>query len=179
MWGANVPLIYYGFICDSFLQITYWCLLSFLAVCCSVFTFQPKFNEPHLRPLRAATFGMLALSTFIPVIHGIARYGYDIQNQRLALQWVLATLVLNTTGAAAYAFKVRFSDMMSLWHERTSLTKFNASIQFPEKWYPRTFDIFGASHQIMHIMVVFAGIAFGLGVLGQFDFLHDGTGHCQ
>lgn len=111
IWGANVPLIYYGFICDSFLQVTYWCLISFLAVCCSIFTFQPKFNEPHLRPLRAATFGMLALSTFIPVIHGIARYGYEIQSQRLALQWVLATLVLNTTGAAAYAFKVRISNI--------------------------------------------------------------------
>lgn len=107
MWGANIPLIYYGFICDSPLQITYWCLISFLAICCSIFTFQPKFNEPHLRPLRAATFGMLALSTFIPNIHGIARYGYDTQKGRLALQWVLATLVLNTSGAAAYAFKVR------------------------------------------------------------------------
>lgn len=109
MWGANVPLIYYGWICDSKLQITYWALNAALSLCCSVFTFQPKFNEPHLRPLRAATFGMLALSTFIPVIHGIVRYGYARQNQRLQLQWVLATLVLNTTGAAAYAFKVSCS----------------------------------------------------------------------
>lgn len=30
----------------------------------------------------------------------------------------------------------------------------------------------------MHIMVVFAGIAFSVGVLGQFDFLHDHDGQC-
>lgn len=125
MWAANVPLIYYGFICDSSLQITYWCLISFLALCCSIFTFQPTFNEPHLRPLRAATFGMLALSTFIPVVHGIARYGCERQNQRLALQWVLATLVLNTTGAAAYAFKVRHAPQLYLDRKSTDATYHN------------------------------------------------------
>lgn len=106
MWGANVPLIYYGFICDLKLQVIYWALVSFFAIICSIFTFQPRFNEPHLRPLRAATFGSLAMSTFIPVIHGIVVYGYTVQNQRLVLQWVLATLVCNTLGAAAYALKV-------------------------------------------------------------------------
>jgi adiponectin receptor len=107
MWGANIPLIYYGFICSRTLQIVYWTLTTTLAICCSVVTFQPRFSQPHLRPMRAATFGSLALSTFVPVIHGIAVYGYGVQNRRMSLQWVLATLVLNTTGAAAYAFKVR------------------------------------------------------------------------
>lgn len=109
MWGANIPLIYYGFICDAKLQIVYWTLTSFLAVCCSIFTFQPRFSEPHLRPLRAATFGSLAMSTFIPVVHGIAAYGYRAQNRRMALQWVRCTLVFNSLGAAAYAFKVSLS----------------------------------------------------------------------
>ena len=93
MWGANIPLIYYGFVCDPKLQITYRTLTSVRAVCCSIFTFQPRFSQPHLRPLRAATFGSLALSTFIPVIRGIAAYGYTVQNKRMALEWVLATLV--------------------------------------------------------------------------------------
>ena len=106
MWGANIPLIYYGFICSLKLRIVYWTLTSAFALACSIFTFQPKFSEPHLRPLRAATFGSLALSTLIPVIHGLIAYGYAVQNQRMALQWVLATLVFNTLGATAYAFKV-------------------------------------------------------------------------
>ncbi|KAH9887093.1 hemolysin-III channel protein-like protein Izh2 [Xylariomycetidae sp. FL2044] len=155
MWGANIPLIYYGFICSRRLQIVYWCLTSVLALCCSVFTFQPRFSEPHLRPLRAATFGSLALSTLIPVVHALAAYGYAVQSRRMALQWVLATLIFNSLGAAAYALK------------------------FPEKWYPRRFDVFGASHQIMHIMVLFAGVAYVFGVLAAFDFLHDEGDQCR
>lgn len=53
---------------------------------------------------------MLALSTFDPVIHGIPGYGYEIKNQRLALQWILSALVRNMTGAAAYAFKAWIPD---------------------------------------------------------------------
>lgn len=105
MWGANVPLIYYSFACSPTLRIVYWTLASVLAVCCSYVTFQPKFSLPHLRPLRAATFGSLALSIFIPVIHGFVENG-PTQHRRIGLPWVLATLALNTIGAAAYAAKV-------------------------------------------------------------------------
>lgn len=105
MWGANVPLIYYSFECSRKLRIVYWTLVSFFAICCSIVTFQPKFSQPHLRPMRAATFGSLALSTFIPVIHGFIKYGKE-QYYRIGFQWVIATLVLNTAGAGAYAAKV-------------------------------------------------------------------------
>lgn len=52
-------------------------------------------------------------------------------------------------------------------------------MQFPEKWFPRRFDVFGASHQIMHIMVVFAGLAFTIALLEQFDYLHDHLDQCD
>lgn len=123
MWGATVPLIYYGFYCSGTLQKVYWTLvsaltftgnispdtnhqLSTLAIACSVFTFQPRFSDPYLRPLRAATFGCLAVSNIVPIVHGILRYGFALQVQRMGLKYVLATLVLNTTGATAYAVKV-------------------------------------------------------------------------
>lgn len=105
MWGANIPLIYYSFECSRKLRIVYWTLTSFLATCCSIVTFLPKFSQPHLRPLRAATFGSLALSTFIPVVHGFIDYGRT-QYYRIGFPWVIATLVLNAVGAGAYAAKV-------------------------------------------------------------------------
>ncbi|KAK0725143.1 hemolysin-III related-domain-containing protein [Lasiosphaeris hirsuta] len=154
MWGANIPLIYYGFICDPGLQLVYWSLTSFLALCCSIFTFQPHFSDPHLRPLRTATFGSLALSTFIPVVHGLVKYDFALQYQRIALPWILLTLLFNVLGASAYAFK------------------------FPEKWYPRRFDMFGASHQIMHIMILIAGFMYAFGVLAEFDYRHSNIGRC-
>jgi len=97
---------------------------------------------------------MLALSTFIPVGHGLAKYGYEVQHERIALKWVLLTLLFNTIGASAYAFK------------------------FPEKWYPRRFDIFGASHQLMHIFIGIAAVMYSLAVVGEFDYLHAHPNQC-
>ncbi|KAE9367450.1 hemolysin-III channel protein-like protein Izh2 [Stipitochalara longipes BDJ] len=154
MWGATVPLIYYGFYCDKTLQWVYWSLLSAFAILCSIFTFQPRFSDPFLRPLRAATFGSLAFLSIIPMIHGIIKYGWALQSQRMDLKWVLVTLGLNTLGAAAYAIK------------------------FPERWFKKTFDIFGASHQWLHIMVILAGLAHTVGVLHVFDLLHAHPTEC-
>ncbi len=80
--------------------------VSVLAVICSISTFQPRFQDPYMRPVRAATFGSLAIFTMVPVLHGIYKYGWNIQSQRMGVVWVVRTLVLNTMGATAYAFKV-------------------------------------------------------------------------
>ena len=126
MWGATVPLIYYGFYCDQELQWLYWSLvwivpssqlssksnlcfsiqLSVFAIICSTVTFQPRFSDPFLRPLRATTFGSLAFSSIIPMVHGIIKYGWTLQSRRMGLNWILITLGLNSLGAAAYAMKV-------------------------------------------------------------------------
>jgi adiponectin receptor len=38
-------------------------------------------------------------------------------------------------------------------------------MQFPEKWFRCYFDIFGASHQILHVLVVLAALAHTMGLL--------------
>jgi adiponectin receptor len=50
--------------------------------------------------------------------------------------------------------------------------------EIPEKWYPYKFDIWGSSHQIMHCMVVYAGIAHLLGLLRAFDHIHGQQNIC-
>jgi len=123
MWSATIPLLYYGFYCDLALQRAYWAMvrdsrlktillnvlmekLSMLAAICSLSTFQPRFRDPYLRPVRAATFGSLGIFTMVPVLHGLYKYGWNTQSQRMGVVWVVQTLVLNITGATAYAFKV-------------------------------------------------------------------------
>jgi adiponectin receptor len=44
--------------------------------------------------------------------------------------------------------------------------------QFPERWWRRRFDIFGASHQLMHSAIVFAALAWLSGTITAFDNLH-------
>lgn len=89
----------------SILRLIIFVQLSTFALACSIITFQPRFSDPFLRSLRAATFGSFAFSSIIPVIHGIAKYGWALQSQRMGLRWVFVTLGLNTIGAAAYAIK--------------------------------------------------------------------------
>ncbi|KAK0126449.1 hypothetical protein ONS95_008048 [Cadophora gregata] len=123
-------------------------MLSILAALCSISTFHSRFQEPFLRPVRAATFGSLGLLTMVPIYYGVYRNGWGMQNQQMGITWVLITLVLNVLGATAYAFKI------------------------PERWYRRTFDTFGASHQVFHIMVVLAALTYTKGILQAFDFVH-------
>jgi adiponectin receptor len=42
----------------------------------------------------------------VPVLHGIWRHGWLLQNERMGVVWVFITLVLNILGATAYALKV-------------------------------------------------------------------------
>ena len=44
--------------------------------------------------------------------------------------------------------------------------------RIPERWYPRRHDIYGNSHQILHIMVIFAGLTHLAGLLSAFHYLH-------
>lgn len=155
MWSATIPLFYYGFYCDFALQRAYWALLSVLAIICSISTFQPRFRDPYLRPVRAATFGSLAVFTMVPVLHGIYKYGWNVQSQRMGVLWVVQTLGLNFTGAMAYAFKV------------------------PERWCRRRFDLVGASHQIFHVMVVLAALTYTKGIVQAFDFVHGKDHSCK
>lgn len=58
------------------------------------------------------------------------------------------TLMFNTIGAVIYVVK------------------------FPERWWPRMFDLFGASHQLMHCAIIVAGLAWLAGMIAAFDNAH-------
>ena len=72
-------------------------------------------------------------------------YGWENFTQRSPLKYFIALGLLNFAGAATYAARM------------------------PERWFPRTFDIYGASHQIMHVMVVGGGLTYSIGLLKAFD----------
>lgn len=118
MWGATVPLIYYGFACRPALQSGYLCVTSALALACSAATFWPLFSGPHLGHWRAALFGSFGVGSFLaPIAHSLALSleeegggrgrGVRAQARRVGLPWILATLLFNTLGTTAYTFKVR------------------------------------------------------------------------
>ena len=111
-------------------------------------TLTAVFRKPAAQPLRVGVYGSLAASTLVPIIHGLIIHGWNGQSVRFPMWGIGLTLFFNSLGALAYATR------------------------FPERWWRRTFDIYGASHQIMHIMIVIAGLAFLAGMLKAFDNVH-------
>ncbi|KAF2681642.1 mPR-typeG-protein-coupled receptor [Lentithecium fluviatile CBS 122367] len=148
MWGSTIPCVYYGFFCTPSLQKTYYTLVSTLALLCTYATLHPAFRRPKYRPYRTLMYSGLGLSFIIPIVHGIAKFGWETQVWRMSLDWMLLMTTFNLTGGALYAMRI------------------------PEKWYPTRFDIWGSSHQIMHCLVICAGIAHLFGLLRAFDHLH-------
>lgn len=154
MWGSTLPTVYYGFYCDQKLQKVYWVIVSILAIACAITTFNARFRHPSLRPYRTIMYAGLGLSSIIFVIHGVVKHGWKTQNYRMSLDWMILMASLNFIGAFTYAARI------------------------PERWYPRTFDIYGGSHQIFHVMVILAGLAHMEGLLRAFDHVHAQTAPC-
>ncbi|OTA89842.1 hypothetical protein M434DRAFT_47270, partial [Hypoxylon sp. CO27-5] len=155
IWGANVPLIYHSMPCDSAGQIAYWTLNTALAGLCSFATFHPSIGGPHLGHVRAGLFATFAFCSVIaPILIGILKHGFEQQSRRVGLGWIGVTALCDGIGVTCYAMK------------------------FPERWYPRTFDLFGASHQVMHVTVVLAALSYTKAMLQAFDYHHQYASVC-
>ena len=79
---------------------------------CCVFTIDPKFSRPEFRPYRAAMYTASGLSALTFIAHGLWLYGWTIQNERMALNWMGLMAFLNLVGAAFYAGRVPISPQL-------------------------------------------------------------------
>lgn len=179
MWSATVPLIYYTFPCDGRLRLFYMGLFTVLAAACSAVTFLPRFSGPHLGPYRAVLFGSFGGGSFaLPIFHGLLQKGLGDLWERVGLGWILATVACNGIGVAVYGVKVS-QIALYIFKENPRLHFANILVQFPEKWFPRRFDLLGASHQLMHICVVAAALTYTCAVVQAFDYRHEQGAACE
>ncbi|KAL1876479.1 hypothetical protein Daus18300_002723 [Diaporthe australafricana] len=146
--GSYMPAMYYGFYCLPKLLELYLALIWTLGLGCLTVSWFEHFRTPEWRPYRALMFVGLGVSGVIPVIHGLTIYGYQELNERMGLSWVLLQGVLYISGAFLYA------------------------LRWPERSWPKTFDIWGSSHQIFHILIVFAAASHLYGMTKAFDYHH-------
>jgi adiponectin receptor len=99
---------------------------------------------------------MLGLSTFFSVVHGIYIYGLEDLNERMSLSYFTGLVVVNFIGAAIYVARI------------------------PERWFPKRFDIWGSSHQLMHVLLVLGAIIQERGLLRAIEWWSDGgRGLCK
>ncbi|KAH6705252.1 mPR-typeG-protein-coupled receptor [Leptodontidium sp. MPI-SDFR-AT-0119] len=154
IWGSTIPSVYYGFYCDPKLQNLYWAVVSVLAVVCTMATLSPKFRHLTLRLYRTVIYASLGLSAVVFITHGLIIYGWETQNRRISLTYILIAAMLNLLGAIVYVVRIL------------------------ERWHQLRYDIYGCSHQILHFIVVFAGLIYMFGLLSAFSFIHSQAHLC-
>ncbi|TID25085.1 HlyIII-domain-containing protein [Venturia nashicola] len=152
IWGSFVPSIYYGFQGDVFWVRTYWSMITTIGAGCAMVSINPKFKSPQWRPFRAAMFSAMGFSAAVPVIHGVIQFGIPQMNRSISLPHVLTQGILYAVGTGLYASRI------------------------PERFSPGTFDIWGSSHQIFHVLILIATAIHLVGLLHAFDYKHEGPG---
>ncbi len=173
MAGATVPLIHFGLACaPPAARAALHVATALLGGACaaaaggSAGSGPPRGTGGLLRRLlasvqgpahghrRAALFCGFAAVSFAAPLVWMSAVAADPDWRRRVSLWpgVLLTLAGNTVGAAAYTAK------------------------FPERWWPRRFDLLGASHQIMHMAVLAAAVAYAVGVDRALTFRRSAEG---
>ncbi|ORX58022.1 HlyIII-domain-containing protein [Hesseltinella vesiculosa] len=154
--GSFFPVIYYGFHCHALLQVFYLVTISVLGICTAAVVLLKHFRTPAYRWMRTSMFLALGLFGLVPGFHGVYVYGFYRSFDTISLVNELVMGACYVTGALIYACRI------------------------PERWLPGKFNIFGASHQIFHVLVVVALISHYVGVMKAMQFWHsDQSGICQ
>ncbi|KAI2640644.1 HlyIII-domain-containing protein [Hypomontagnella submonticulosa] len=146
--GSFVPALYYGLFCLPKLMTVYLYSIFLLGLGCGIVSWVDQFRSPQWRPYRAAMFVGLGVSGIVPVCHAVSIYGYQSLDERMGLSWVLFQGFLYIFGAFLYA------------------------IRWPERSFPGTFDIWGSSHQLFHILILLAAASHLTGMAKAFDYHH-------
>lgn len=92
----------------------------------------PHFSSPSYRRLRTATFVLVGSTSALPFLHAVLLNGFQDASASMGFRWIAVEMACYVLGAVVYA-------------ERC-----------PERWRPGAFDLWGASHQVFHVLAVLA-----------------------
>ncbi|VDK28416.1 unnamed protein product [Gongylonema pulchrum] len=138
--GSFIPWIYYGFYCRLLPMIIYISMISVLGIAAVIVSLWDKFAQPRYRPLRAAIFIAMGLSSIVPALHIMISDGISYLINEAALLWLVLMGILYILGAVLYATRT------------------------PERCFPGKCDLWFQSHQLFHMFVVAAAIVHFHGV---------------
>ncbi|KAL7807166.1 mPR-typeG-protein-coupled receptor [Trichoderma aethiopicum] len=144
--GDFVSGIYMVFWCEPLQRKIYWSMIGVLGSLTIFIMLNPRFHGPKYRTFRTLAFVGTGLSGFAPLIHGISIFGFSQMMKQSGMPYYLIEGGFLLLGALVYATK------------------------FPECRWPGKFDIYGASHQLFHILVVLATVTQLIGILDAFDY---------
>jgi len=153
--GSFIPIIHYGFYCHADLQQFYSYATLILGIFAMYVTVGPTYAAVQFRWLRTLLFSCFGLMGVVPCFHHISKYGFKMAIESFALREISIMAVLYIFGAMIYVARI------------------------PERWYPRTFDIVGSSHQIWHLFVLAAASAHFLSIFRMYKWWHTNNHTCS
>jgi len=167
--GSWVPGVYYGFYCQKGVSSFYvvmvsiiqsvelrrknWSLIAFkifsLSAVCATLLLVPHFRTPRWKHFRTAMFLSLGISGFFPMTYAAKEFGVAQAHSQMGWGWIILEAVFYISGALVYAS------------------------QYPEKAWPGSYDFFGSSHQVFHVLVLLGAIAHFTGIVQAFTYNHN------
>lgn len=144
--GFFISGVYVGFYCNPKLRCIYWAMILALGTTTIVVLIIPTFQGQRYRLFRLFAFVGTAMTGFAPIIHGFVIYGWDAMIRESGVPYYLGEGFLLALGAVFYTMRI------------------------PEIYIPGKFDIYGASHQIFHVLVVLATMVHLIGISLAFDY---------
>jgi adiponectin receptor len=140
IWTSAISFTYFGFSYGQ-LRRFYMSIVSITALISTNYVFRSKFRQSKNRLIRIFTYLSLGCSAFLPAIHLLIRNKELSLSQRTVLTSYKQLAVLNLLGGLFYGTRI------------------------PERFYKKTFDIYGASHQIMHVLVICGALVYQTSLL--------------
>lgn len=140
VFGSSFAVFYYSFYCMPFFRILY-SILSFIT-CFTVFivSMGDKIHTIPYVKAKATMYASLGISNAFPYLHSFVLFFYSSpENDYLpfnsSIWWLIIMGSIYLGGLTIYTFRI------------------------PERFFPKTFDIWLNSHTIWHICVFFAALA--------------------
>ena len=130
IWASGISMQFFGFHTQPLARNLYWTITTLVTSACAAFSLSPSFRRPQDRRKRFMVYCLLAGSLFLSVMHGVLMNGYEEQDRRMGLSYFFGLAGFNFSAAVIYAARI------------------------PERWFPKTFDKVGASHSLMHLLLV-------------------------
>ncbi|SCU79522.1 LANO_0A06546g1_1 [Lachancea nothofagi CBS 11611] len=146
--SSMVSILYYGFYDYWPFFLIFSGITVTFGIACAVVSLGDTFRSREWRPYRASLFVAFGLSALLPVIAGILHYGFHATWAKIQLKWLILEGVFYILGAVLYG------------------------VRFPERISPGTFDMWGHSHQLFHVLVVIAALCHLQALIGAYKFVH-------
>jgi adiponectin receptor len=141
IWTSAISFTYFGLYCHHQLRGLYMGFITAAALISTIYVFRPGFRDPNSRLIRTFTYFTLGFSAFLPAIHLLTQADELALYQHTILISFKNLAMLNSVGGLFYAIRI------------------------PERFHREIFDIYCASHQIMHVMVACGALVYQTGLL--------------